>query len=258
MNIATLKIAGQQLRQTITNPYILCFSLGLPLLMYFIYGSATSYGSYSVGRGNVAAQILLQMTAYGVIYATSSLAVNISLERESGWLRQLALTRLGLVRYLLAKLISIVAVSVAVIVLLFAMSQTGVAAMDSIGLWVRCGLVALIPAVIGILLGLAVGLTVRTNSVSGLLAGAVVVGSFASGLFTPLDQMGTVFQNIGHYMPFYGVNRLLIGQLAPSDTTHMLPEQIMPITAWDFVSTGVWCGIFALIAWIGLRRSTNR
>ena len=74
----------------------------IPVALFFIASSSVG-GSESAGDGNVAAYLLISMAVYGAMLATTSAGAMVAVERSRGWTRQLRLTPLTPVAYILLK-----------------------------------------------------------------------------------------------------------------------------------------------------------
>ncbi|MFM9691773.1 ABC transporter permease, partial [Streptomyces galilaeus] len=81
-----------ELLRMLRNPWTLGFSLGMPPLLYLLFGAVPSYASAPLPHGNVAGLVLVTMAAYGSMVAATSVAGTVSEERALGWTRQLRLS----------------------------------------------------------------------------------------------------------------------------------------------------------------------
>src|ERR1700710_1809378 len=93
-----------EVRRTFRNPRYLVFSLGMPLVLFLLFSSGS--GDDRIGGLSVAAYIMVSMATFGAMSGVFSTAGKISLERSTGWNRQLRLTALTGRQYVLGKAIT--------------------------------------------------------------------------------------------------------------------------------------------------------
>lgn len=90
-----LTSAAFNLRSALFNPFMLGFSLIMPIAMYFMFGVGQEWTSIELLRGTMGGQTLVQMTFSGAVNVLAALGVTVAMERQQGWLRQISLTPLG-------------------------------------------------------------------------------------------------------------------------------------------------------------------
>lgn len=229
------------------NPYSLGFALALPLFMYFMFGTGQKYSDISVGNGNVAASVLLNMTLYGTIMTTSSLGANIALERTYGISRLFAMTPISPIVNIFSRLCASVGISSVVITVTFSIGKITGSTMTAHA-WLLSALFITLSSALPAILGIAVAFTVRSDSAFAAASAVTVFGSFASGMFMPLENMGTFFQNIAPWTPFYGIQRLVA-----------LPIYGFDAFQWDWlINVLAWIAFFLGLATWAQRRDTAR
>lgn len=233
--------------EVLLNPFNIGFAVLMPVLMYLMFGASQAYSSYSVGSGNVAAQILISMTLFGVLLTTASFGANVSLQRAQGVSRLYALTPMRPALQLLGRMLAIVAVGVVVVAVTFTVGALTGAQMAG-WTWVM-SIVMMIPSsLVGIMIGLGCGFAVRSDGAFAATSAIVVLGAFGAGLTVPLEQLGGFFQALAPWTPLWGA-----GQLA-----------LLPLVGWASVSPVmvvnliVWMLLFSALAVWGLRRDTGR
>ena len=242
----TLATIGRSLHDQIFNPWNLGFALGMPIVMYLMFGTGQEHSLIEVGNGNIAATILVSMALYGAIITSAAAGANISLERTQGWSRQMALTPLKSSWYVVAKIIAGVLVAALVVCLTFAVGFFTDARMQT-PIWFSSALLIIAGTLITAAMGLAVGYWMRSDAAYGVMGGATALMAFFSGMFFPLEQMADIFQTIAPYSPLYGINKL-------AQT---------PIYGHSFDSSALlnalcWLAIFAILAVVGRNRDTAR
>src|ERR1700759_3544413 len=92
-----------ELKRMLRNRRTVFFTLLMPVLLYLLIGTSNNYGNESEGRGNVAAYVLISMAVYGAVLASTGGGAMVATERALGWSRQLRLTPLSPVAYILTK-----------------------------------------------------------------------------------------------------------------------------------------------------------
>ena len=98
------------------------------------------------------------------------------------------------------------------------------------------GLIVAVTA-LPIALGLACAFGVRSDGAFALTSAFTVTGSFAAGMFIPLEQMGGFWQSLAPYTPFYGLVSMVQ----------------TPLFGWDSFEWG-WLGnyLFWMITFLAL------
>lgn len=242
----TLATIGRSLHDQLFNPWNLGFALGLPIVMYLMFGTGQEHSLIEVGNGNVAATILVSMALYGAIITSAAAGANISVERTQGWSRQMALTPLKSHWYIVAKIIAGVLVAALVVCLAFAVGFFTDASMET-AVWFSSALLIIAGTLITAAMGLAVGYWMRSDAAYGVMGGATALMAFFSGMFFPLEQMADIFQKIAPYSPLYGINTLAQAPIYDDGVE------------WGALLNAVsWLAIFAILAVVGRNRDTER
>jgi ABC-2 type transport system permease protein len=223
------------------------FVLGLPAFMYVVFGVGSQE---PVGSANVAMYVMVSMAAYGAVTATTGVAGSAVLERTTGWGRQLALTPLGPVAFLLVKTGLAMAVAAVPVALVFAIgAATGAA--GSASDWLLSGAIVWVGSALFAVYGLAVCLAFRSDNSVGIASGLIVVMAFLGNVFTPMSGL---ILDIGRFTPLYGYAALarypLTDGWTPTGTHDPLWLPVANVLAWT--------AIFAAVALWGLRRGQER
>lgn len=237
--------AGFNFRQVLFNPFIVGFSVLLPVFMYLMFGANAS--DMSIGNGNIAARVLATMAAYGVVSALSAVGVTVALERQSGWLRQIALTQLGVGRYLATKLIAGFGVAIIIVAVCYGVGLFTGAKMAGFA-WALSAVAAICGSLLAMAMGLAAAFAVKSDSAFALTSGVLVLSAFVSGMFMPLAMLPEFFQHLAPYTPLYGLAQIVV---APIDAQ-------VSIDAGMVVNMAAWTAIFLLIAISAAKRGVGR
>jgi ABC-2 type transport system permease protein len=202
-----LTMLGIELRRMVRNRRTVFFTLVMPVLLYLIIGTNTSYSNEKAGSGNVSAYILISMAAYGAVLASTSGGAMVAAERALGWSRQLRLTPLAPLAYIFTKafvalalgLISVVAVNVVG-------SITGKAQMP-LHVWITAGFIAWFGSIVFAAFGLFMGYLLPSENVMQVL-GPIMAGLAAlGGLWFPIAAH-SVMGHISAATPIYGLAQL--------------------------------------------------
>ncbi|WP_165217194.1 ABC transporter permease [Schaalia sp. ZJ1691] len=231
----------------LTNPYSLGFALALPIFMYFMFGTGQEYSDIDVGNGNVAATVLINMAIYGTIMTVASMGANIALERAHGVSRLFAMTPMSATAQICARAVASVGIATVVITVVFGVGGLTGSRMTA-STWVLSGLFIVASSLLPAALGLAAAFAIRSDGAFAVTSTITVFGSFAAGMFIPLDQMGSIFQHLAPWTPFYGISQLV-----------MLPIYGFETFRWTWLANFfAWVLVFVAIAAWAQRRDTNR
>ncbi len=110
-----------ELVRTLRNVRLLVFSLGFPLVLYFVIAGPNRDESDFAGTGiSFPLYFMVGLAGLGTMTALISTGARIASERTDGWTRQLRVTPLTAWAYLRAKLLTGYAMALLTITLLFA------------------------------------------------------------------------------------------------------------------------------------------
>ncbi|MCW2781904.1 MAG: putative transport permease yvfS [Marmoricola sp.] len=229
---------GIELRRMLRNRRTMAFTLIMPVVLYLIIGTNSSYVTEKSGHGNVSAYILISMAAYGAVLAATSGGAMVATERALGWSRQLRLTPLSPIAYIATKaciamalgLTSVVAVNVAGVV-------TNKAEMPTQD-WIFAALIAWLGSVVFGAFGLFMGYLLPSENVMQIL-GPMMAGLAAiGGLWFPIDS-SSVLGHISAATPIYGLANLARWPLE-GGTPHLI--WVVNLVVWlaIFVTGAAW------------------
>ena len=171
----------------------------------------------------------------------------VSIERASGWSRQLRVTPLSPAAYVVIKMLtSLVLAAGAVFAVYLVGAVTNKVSMPAY-LWVITGLCVWIGSLLFAAFGLFIGYLLPTENVTQIIALALTLFCFAGGLFIPLSHFSADLQTFAKFTPLYGLNQLVHYPLAGGTLE------------WGWIlNLAVWLAIFVTGAAWGLRRDTAR
>ena len=190
-----------ELVRMLRNRRFFLFSLGFPLVLYFLIASPNRNEHNLAGSGvSAPLYFMVGLAAFGTMNSVLSGGARIALDRSAGWTRQLRLTPLAprdylatkiLVAYLTA-LISIASLAVAGTILGVRLSATSW--VETVGLL----LIGLLPfAALGVFLGHVIGV----DAVGPAVGGTTALLGFLGGVWFPINNgfLHTVAQALPSY-----------------------------------------------------------
>lgn len=250
------KIFALDLKRILRSPEVPMFVIGLPAVIYLIFGVAATYAKEMVAdtTANWAWVIMVNIAAYGAIISTASFAAGTSVEKIQGWGRQIALTPLSNGRYLGTKIALgalLAALPVAVIFLLGGLTQ----AKAEPSAWVISVLVILGGSLTFTLYGLAFGLLLHSDTAVSIASGLTTLFGFGANLFMPL---GGWLLDFAKFMPGYGYGILARYAATNGNQITMDGKLYTENLGIGIVNFVVWILIFALLAIWGYKRSRRR
>jgi ABC-2 type transport system permease protein len=244
LNLTVLRL---EIRRLLRNRRTVIFALILPVVLFLAFGLNKAYANQRVGHGNVSAFIMVSMALYGAALATTSGGAMVSIERAAGWSRQLRLTPLSPVGYITIKILTALVLGLASVIAVYAVGLiTGKPSLPGY-LWIVTGLCVWIGSLVFAAFGLFMGYLLPTENVMQFLGIALMLLSFAGGLFIPLSQFPHAVQTIAKFTPMYGLNQLVHAPVL-AGSIHL---------AW-VVNAVVWLAIFSGGAVWRFRKDTAR
>ncbi|HWD62801.1 MAG TPA: ABC transporter permease [Humibacter sp.] len=231
MSIAYLGLESFRQLKNVRNT-IFTFAVPLVMLLLFggIYGSSGQIDKVTGLPWIVVTTV--QMAGYGGMMAALGQAFTIVTERSVGWNRQLRLTPLSGMGYLLSKvvaalsvaLVSIVALIIISVIVFHASLSPAAWAMAALGLWL-----GVIPfALIAVLIGQFAKPQFAQPLFMVVFFGMAILG----GLWVPLSILPAWMTNIAQVVPSYWLNRL--GQMGAHLGGDVL-EPVLVLLAWTLV-----------------------
>jgi ABC-2 type transport system permease protein len=232
-----LTVLGIELKRMLRNRRTIIFTLIFPAALLLVFGGQAGWQD-KAGSGNVAAYILISMALYGAALTAAAGGSMVALERALGWSRQLRLTPLNPVAYIVMKAtvalamgaLAIAAVNVAGIL-------QGKAEMPT-EVWILSAVVALFCTLTFAALGVFVGFIVPGENAMQILGPGMALLAFLGGVFIPIDNYAPIVRDIAYWTPMYGV-----AEIARAPLTHELPwYAVVNAVGWFaiFVAGAAW------------------
>lgn len=237
------------------DPVVLFFTVGLPAVLYIIFGVSQDFSREPINDGNVAMWIMIAMAAYGAVTATTGIGGLAALERMQGWTRQLGLTPMApreILRVKAATSVTVAAMAIAIIYLLGLV--TGASA--PLDVWFSSAAILLIGASTFALYGLAIGLAFRSEAAISAAGGSLVLLGFFGNLFFPLSGWQLT---VAKFTPLYGYIALGRRSLSNGSTLDATTGQLTPEPLWQVLANVTfWTIALAALTAFLYRRSQGR
>ncbi|OZF47525.1 ABC transporter permease [Rhodococcus sp. 14-2470-1a] len=244
----SLTFLGLEIKRLFRNRRTIAFTLVMPPVFFVIFGSQSDFKSdYSFAHGNVTAYIAISMAVYGAMLGATSGGAMVSVERAQGWSRQLRLTPLRPVAYIVTKILVAMTMGLASVVAVFVVAAF-VGADMPIWIWITSGLIAWLGSGVFAAFGLFMGYLLPSENVMQVLGPLLAVLAFAGGLFVPLADSGW-FPFVAKFTPLYGLATVARAPFTDPTTGTLVVA---------LANLAVWACLFVLGAAVLFRRDTKR
>jgi len=193
--------ARYELLRTFRNRRLFIFSLGFPLLLYFVIAGPNRH-EHSIGGTGINAPLyfMVGLTAFGTMNAVLGSGARIACERGVGWNRQLRLTPLSTRTYFRVKVLTAYCMAAVTIVLLYGAGATlgvNLPARD----WLRMTGLILLGLAPFAALGVLLGHLLTTDSVGPAIGGTTAVFALLGGVWFPVTS--GVMHKVAEALPSY-------------------------------------------------------
>jgi ABC-2 type transport system permease protein len=231
-----LLLTRAEINRVRRNRRYLIFTVGMPVVLYLIFSKAgkTVYGI------DFAAYYMVAMATFGAFAgALNGNAIRISEERKVGWIRQLRLTPLPAYAYVIAKILTSMAMTAVsiVIVLLLGRFEGGVHL--AIWQWLVIAVIIWLGSTIFAALAVAVGYRYPPDKAQPITLMLYLVFSILGGIWFPFSG---VMGNISKGTPTFE---------AITISTDVIRNVSVP--AYLAIGLVVWLAIFAALAMLSVR-----
>jgi ABC-2 type transport system permease protein len=190
-----------EILRTLRNRRFFFFSLGFPLILYFLIAGPNKNESDLSHTGlSAPLYFMVGLAAFGAMNAMLSSGARISGERAVGWNRQLRITPLSTRMYFRAKVLTgYMMAGITLVCLYLAGVSLGVSLTGSE--WARMTLLILIGLLPFAGLGIVFGHLLTPDSIGPVMGGVTAMFALLGGTWFPIS--GSVLTKIGEALPSY-------------------------------------------------------
>jgi ABC-2 type transport system permease protein len=198
-------------RRAYRNKRFLLFTLATPLVLFLVY--VQLYGKGGLGGVSTTAYLMTSMASFGAMTGAMSAGTRIAIERQSGWNRQLRLTPLTPLAYLLGK--AAVAMLIAAPAILVVYLTGGL--VEHVSLtpmqWLESGLGTWVAIVPFAAIGLVIGYVANPESAQAIFSLCFMTMSLLGGIWVPVEVMPKVMAHIAEVLPSYWLGQIARGPI---------------------------------------------
>jgi ABC-2 type transport system permease protein len=205
-NLTALKL---EIRRLTRNRRTIIISIVLPVVFFLSFGLNKAYAGLPDGHGNVSAFVMISLALYGAVLATTFGGAMVSIERAQGWSRQLRLTPLSPIAYVVIKILTALVLGFCSVSAVYIAGIIAHKPSMPVGLWIATGASVWVGSLLFAAFGLFLGYLLPAENVMQLIGLILALLSFAGGLFIPLSQLAHPVQDIAKWTPLYGLNQLV-------------------------------------------------
>lgn len=193
-----------EILRTLRNRRYVFFTILYPALMYFFFISAYSNGNVSTGV-SAKSYFMVSMATFGAVGAVlTGSAQRISLERKSGWTRQLRLTALPGRAYAVAKISACAVTTLPAILVVFVLGAFEGVRLDA-GQWLGLVVVLWVGSFVFAALGVALGYAAEPSAVQPIVMIVYMLMAAFGGTWYPVTGG---LKSVARFNPVYLYNQL--------------------------------------------------
>lgn len=235
-NLTALKL---EVRRLTRNRRTIIIAIVVPVVFFLLFGLNQTYDTLRLGHGNVSADVMISLALYGGVLATTFCGAMVSIERAQGWSRQLRLTPLSPVAYIIIKIMTALVLGFCSVAAVYIAGILSHKPSMSVGLWIGTAFSVWIGSLLFAAFGLFLGYLLPAENVMQLIGLILALLSFAGGLFIPVSQYSHPVQEIAKWTPLYGLNQLVHTPLLGNGVDW---TWVVNVLAWliIFASGAVW------------------
>jgi ABC-2 type transport system permease protein len=188
MSNAGLVYTRFELRRIFRNRRFFFFSLGFPLVFYFVI-SVPNRGTDNFANSGVSAPLyyMVGLASFGTMMAMVSTGARIAGERQVGWTRQLRITPLSARAYIRAKVLTAYAASLITVGALY-ISGASLGVSMPASQWIQMTLLIIIALLPFAALGIFLGHLLNVDAIGPATGGTVSLLAFVSGTWFPVTS----------------------------------------------------------------------
>jgi ABC-2 type transport system permease protein len=224
----SLTYLRMEITRVIRNRRVLIFSILLPSILLLVIGSQVKKDPN--GGGAVAvAYIMISMGIFGALSSATGTAGTIAVERGVGWNRQLRLTPLSPVKYVLSKVVLSLLIVLPALLVVYVIGAVALGVHLSATVWLESFLGSWLSALPFAALGLIIGYAAKPDSIQQVSALIFFMLALLGGLWLPIDNMPHLLRVVASYTPAYWAADVAH---APLMHGHFETKGIIVLLAW--------------------------
>jgi ABC-2 type transport system permease protein len=239
-NLIALRL---EVRRVLRNRRTLIFILIFPAVFFLVFG--LPYKHQQAEGASAFAYIMISMAVYGAMVGTTSGGAAVAVERSLGWSRQLRLTPLRPVAYVVTKVLTAMVLGLLAVAVEYLVGAVAGVRMP-MHVWLLSGLAAWLCSLVFAAFGLFVGFLLPSENVMQLVGPLLAILAMFGGLFIPLSSLPHVLRTIAKFTPVYGVGQIARSPLVGGFSTAAVANVI------------IWTLLFGFGAMRLFRRDTAR
>ena len=190
-----------ELKRAFADWRFIILTIAMPVLIYI---STSHQYDGTINGTPVASYLLVSMAVFGGIGAAlTACGPRVATEREIGWTRQLRLTSMSSIDYVLVKLMSAAVITLVAIVAVLGLGGLANGVRMSAWHWLASGLAVWVGSWVFCVISLMLGYMFNSSSIT---VGLMVVNlgfSMLGGIFWPVDGFPTVLRWLAEATPTY-------------------------------------------------------
>jgi len=182
----------------------LAITVGFPVIFYLLFLGDHTPGAVVDGAVPWRVYLMVSMCSFGALVAALNAGgTRLSMERASGWARQLRVTPMPPWSYVGTKIVASMLVVLPVIVLVEVVGAGFGDVRLGGGTWVGLTLLMWATSLPFAVLGVFIGFLVSTEAAFPVVTGLMFILGYFGGLFTPVDHMPGALQFVARALPSY-------------------------------------------------------
>jgi ABC-2 type transport system permease protein len=190
----------------------LAITVGFPVIFYMLFLGDHNAGTVVDGQVTWRVYLMVSMCSFGaLIAALNAGGSRLSMERASGWARQLRVTPIPAWSYIGVKVAASMVVLLPVLALVEIVGSSFGGVQLGLGTWFELTLLLFVTALPFAVLGVVVGFLVSPEAAFPVATGLMFVLGYFGGLFSPVDQMPAALRVVAQALPSYHQASLGLG-----------------------------------------------
>jgi ABC-2 type transport system permease protein len=199
-----LAYGGFEVGRLVRSWKFLAITVGFPVTFYLLFLGDRPAGQVVDGAVTWRVYLMVAMCSFGALVAALMAGgTRLSMERASGWARQLRITPIPAWSYVCTKVTASMLVVLPVIILVEVVGAGFGGVQLPAATWVGLTVLLWATSLPFAVLGVFIGFVVATEAAFPVVTGLMFVLGYFGGLFNPVDRMPGALQSIAHVMPSY-------------------------------------------------------